>query len=80
MELQAASLVKQENQVPLGERNTPFIEANTKEVSLSHLKEECTIPVFAKDNEVTISHPQFIEAVMECANSCLLYTSDAADE
>ena len=68
MELQAASLVKQETQVPLGERNTPFIEANTKEVSLSHLKEECTIPVFAKDNEVTISHPQFIEAVMECAN------------
>ena len=37
----------------------PFIEANTKEVSLSHLEEKCTIPVFAKDNEVTLSHQDY---------------------
>lgn len=41
---------------------TNFIEANTKQVSLNHLKNDCTIPVFAKDNESTISHFQFIDA------------------
>lgn len=45
----------------------PFIEANTKEVELTHLKEECIIPVFSKDNEVTISHQSFIEAVYDAA-------------
>lgn len=39
----------------------PFIEANTKEVSLSHLEKDCIIPVFSKDNEITISHNQFIQ-------------------
>ena len=33
---------------------TRFIEANTLQVSLSHLKEDCIIPVFAKDNETTL--------------------------
>jgi hypothetical protein len=42
-------------------RNNPFIEANTKEVSLSHLEKDCIIPVFSKDNERTISHQEFIE-------------------
>ena len=42
-----------------------FIEANTKEVSLSHLKEDCIIPVFSKDNESTISHFQFIDRTKE---------------
>lgn len=42
-----------------------FIEANTKEVSLSHLKNECITPVFSKDNEVTISHSTFIETVWD---------------
>lgn len=42
-----------------------FIEANTKEVSLFHLKNECITPVFSKDNEVTISHNCFIETVWE---------------
>jgi hypothetical protein len=37
-----------------------FIEANTEKVSLNHLQKKCTIPVFAKDNETTISHYQFI--------------------
>lgn len=38
-----------------------FIEANTQDVSLKHLKNDCIIPVFSKDNESTISHYQFIE-------------------
>ena len=40
---------------------TRFIEANTKSVSLSHLRKDCTIPVFSKDNESTISHFEFID-------------------
>ena len=43
---------------------SPFIEANTEGVSLSHLKEKCVIPVFTKDNEITISHQEFIETVI----------------
>lgn len=43
--------------------NNIFIEANTQQVSLSHLKKECVIPVFAKDNESTIPHFEFIDAV-----------------
>ena len=43
-----------------------FIEANTKKVSLYHLKNDCIIPVFSKDNEITISHSRFIEALWEC--------------
>ncbi|WP_288681368.1 DUF3871 family protein, partial [uncultured Bacteroides sp.] len=30
-----------------------FIEANTIEASLEHLRNDCIIPVFAKDNEAT---------------------------
>ena len=46
----------------------PFIEANTKEVTMEHLRNECVVPVFSKDNEITISHPNFIEAIWEAAN------------
>ena len=42
-----------------------FIEANTVEVTLDQLKHDCITPVFAKDNELTISHPLFIETVEE---------------
>jgi len=42
-----------------------FIESNTSEVSLSHLRDDSIIPVFSKDNECTISHPDFIEAAKE---------------
>ncbi|SHF23338.1 protein of unknown function [Chryseobacterium takakiae] len=44
----------------------PFIEANTQEVHLQHLKNECIIPVFSKDNEKTISHQEFIEISQNC--------------
>jgi len=46
----------------------PFIEANTNEVSLSHLKQDCIIPVFSKDNEKTIAHQEFIEIAQHCAS------------
>jgi hypothetical protein len=44
-----------------------FIEANTKEATLQHLKADCVIPVFSKDNEITISHVNFIETVYDAA-------------
>lgn len=41
-----------------------FIEANTESISLSHLKEKCVVPVWTKDNEITLSHQEFIETAM----------------
>lgn len=46
----------------------PFIEANTKQVDIHHLRNECVVPVFSKDNEITISHQAFIETVWEAAH------------
>lgn len=46
-----------------------FIEANTKAISLDHLKSDCIIPVFAKDNETTISHYSFVKTTYEIAKS-----------
>ena len=46
-----------------------FIEANTIEASLEHLRNDCIIPVFAKDNEATLSHVAFIEAVQDATNT-----------
>jgi hypothetical protein len=40
-----------------------FMAANTNVISLDELKGKHTIPVFAKDNESTISHQEFIETV-----------------
>jgi hypothetical protein len=55
--------------IPEGEvithASSPFIKANTKNVSFFHLKEDCTIPVFSKDNECTMAHHEFINAVDE---------------
>ena len=51
--------------------SSQFIEANTKEVSLKELREKCVIPVFAKDNESTISHPQFIDSVVDAVRNTL---------
>ncbi|AWM14211.1 hypothetical protein DI487_10340 [Flavobacterium sediminis] len=45
--------------------NKPFIEANTQEINLYNLKNDCVIPVFSKDNERTISHQEFIEIAQE---------------
>lgn len=45
-----------------------FIEANTEQVTLNHLKRECIIPVYS-DNESTISHAQFIGATDDVVES-----------
>ena len=39
-----------------------FIEANTESVNISHLRDDCIIPVF-RDNEKTISHFEMVDAV-----------------
>ena len=46
-----------------------FIEANTEEVIMDHLRYDCVTPVFSKDNELTISHPMFIDTIEEAARS-----------
>ena len=43
-----------------------FIHANTVEVTLEHLANDCVTPVFAKDNELTINHVCFIHTVEDC--------------
>jgi hypothetical protein len=48
-----------------------FIEANTQKVELNHLKNDCIIPVFAKDMESTISHYEFIESTKEVVEDIL---------
>lgn len=52
-------------------RSKHFIESNTKEVDMFHLKKDCVVPVFSKDNECTISHPSFIETVLDAAHKFL---------
>ncbi|MCD7933586.1 MAG: DUF3871 family protein [Tannerellaceae bacterium] len=53
---------------PIIKERPLFIEANTKEVDLLHLKNDCIVPVFSKDNELTISHTDFINTVYDAAN------------
>ena len=48
-------------------KNLHFIEANTLEVDLQHLKADCITPVFAKDNELTINHAAFVQTIQEAA-------------
>ena len=43
-----------------------------REVTMQHLKEDCITPVFAKDNELTIPHPAFIDTVYDAANTFFL--------
>ena len=45
-----------------------FIVANTSPIPYQLLREKCTIPVFSKDNESTISHQEFINVVGEAAH------------
>lgn len=46
----------------------PFVEANTTEISITTLKNDCVIPVFSKDNERTIAHQEFIEIAQDCVS------------
>lgn len=60
-----AEIIEPVNEVNNVKRINHFIEANTVEVTLDQLKNDCITPVFAKDNELTISHPFFIETIEE---------------
>ncbi|MCD6398288.1 MAG: DUF3871 family protein [Spirochaetaceae bacterium] len=48
-----------------------FMEANTETVNFNKLDKKCIIPVFAKDNEPTISHSSFITTVQDAAREWL---------
>ena len=43
------------------ESKSQFIVANTAESSVGRMQAEHIIPVFAKDNEVAISHHEFVQ-------------------
>ena len=58
----------------------PFIMANTLEVSLQHLREDCIIPVFSRDNEKTIAHQEFIEVVLNAVQKVFPYHSITSPE
>lgn len=45
--------------------NQQFIQSNTDEIDLEHLKRDCIIPNFSRDNETTIAHQEFIGVVQE---------------
>lgn len=49
---------------------SPFIEANTIQVTMEHLKKDCIVPVF-KDNEVAISHTEFAETAITAVSAIL---------
>jgi len=53
----------------------PFIESNTEEINLHHLKNDCIIPVFSKDNEKTIAHQEFIEIAQDCISKSFPFQS-----
>lgn len=58
----------------------PFIIANTTEIELEHLRNDCIIPVFSKDNEKTIAHQEFIDVVYESVFKLFPYQSIAEPE
>ena len=54
--------------VSRADKSLHFIEANTVEVDFNHLANECITPVFAKDNELTINHAQFIDVIADATH------------
>ena len=46
-------------------------------MTIEHLKDDCIVPVFSKDNEITISHPNFIESIWEAANK--VFSNESID-
>jgi hypothetical protein len=71
MELvQVQNSIQRADEVPIAETSDDrFIVANTQGIPFGDLKHKCIIPVFAKDNESTISHIEFIEAAGEACHS-----------
>ena len=70
-----SQLVSKQNYEP-----SPFILANTEEITLQHLKHDCIIPVFSKDNEKTIAHQEFIEIVLNAVNKVFPHHSISEPE
>lgn len=64
----------QNNRLVLSEKEriepNPFIEANTTQVTMEHLKKDCIVPVF-KNNEVAISHTEFVETAINAVSASL---------
>jgi hypothetical protein len=72
-----ATIVEEVTRTP---KTLHLIEANTFEVDLQHLRNDCITPVFAKDNELTINHAQFIETIQEAVQDFFKgETVDGAD-
>jgi hypothetical protein len=63
--IQEAEVIETSPIQPQKEKRKAFIEANTEEVTLMHLKNDCVIPTF-RDNEKTVSHYEFVDAVNHC--------------
>lgn len=61
-------------------KEKPFIVANTLDVELEHLRNDCIIPVFSKDNEKTIAHQEFIDVVYDSVSKLFPYQSIAEPE
>lgn len=75
------SEVEQQLQLPTKNKvypHNPFMEANTKAVSLSTLRNDCIIPVFSKDNEMTLAHQEFIDIALECVSE--VFSNETIDE
>ena len=53
---------------PAIKSNVSFLEANTNQITLDELKNQCVVPTWA-NQELTISHQDFIEAVHDAAQS-----------
>ena len=68
------------NNLSRGKEISPFIVANTIEVPLHHLKQDCIIPVFSKDNEKTIAHQEFIESVLTAISKVFPHHSISTPE
>ena len=60
------------------QNTSPFITANSEDVSLAFLKNSCVIPVFTKDNEITISHTDFIETAFSAIKK--MFPNETFDE
>ena len=60
--------------------NNHFIEANTKSVTLQHLINDTILPVFSKDNELTVSHAEFINSTQEALRNVFPFHQQSIPE
>ena len=55
-------------QQPVTKSHVSFLDANTNQISMDELKTQCVVPTWA-NQELTISHQDFIEAVHDAASA-----------